>query len=205
MEKEEKHLKIYEEKLVKIEEDYYKIINDKENKYDKLEELKNIIEQCNIFENKNVGYLKLLNSVEKEDTFIQNLKKYEGSITSKLINENFKKYENIINKIDALHKINSLIISIADLNSYILPEQEERLEKIIYEIKSQKKYKLNFQLLPSDNLELYLFTLYQVICSSIYEKINQLKVNNLDKYESKEEKLYDSEKDERDFIDDRLL
>ena len=76
MEKEEKHLKIYEEKLVKIEEDYYKIINDKENKYDKLEELKKIIEQCNIFENKNVEYLKLLNSVEKEDTFIQNLKKY---------------------------------------------------------------------------------------------------------------------------------
>ena len=194
MEKEEKHLKIYEEKLVKIEEDYNKIINDKENKYDKLEELKKIIEQCNIFENKNVEYLKLLNSVEKEDTFIQNLKKYEGSITSKLINENFKKYENIINKIDALHKINSLIISIADLNSYILPEQEERLEKIIYEIKSQKKYKLNFQLLPSDNLELYLFNLYQVICSSIYEKINQLKVNNLYKYESKEEKLYDMKK-----------
>ena len=130
MEKEKKHLKIYEEKLVKIEEDYYKIINDKENKYDKLEELKKIIEQCNIIENKNVEYLKLLNSVEKEHTFIQNLKKYEGSITSKLINENFKKYENIINKIDALHKINSLIISIADLNSYILPEQEENLKKL---------------------------------------------------------------------------
>ena len=36
--------------------------------------------------------------------------------------------------------------------------------------------------------------MYQVICSNIYEKINQLKVNNLDKYESKEEKLYDINK-----------
>ena len=191
MEKKEKHLKIFEEKLVEIEKDYNKIINDKENKYDKLEELKKIFDQCNIFEKYNIEYLKLLNSVEKEDTFIQNLKKYKGSLTSKLINVNFKKYENIINKIDALDKINLLILSIVELNSLSLPEQEEKLKKILYEIKSQKIYKLNFQLLPSDNLELYLFKLYQVICSSLYEKINELKVDNLKKYEINEEKLYD--------------
>ena len=194
MEKNEKHLKIFEEKLVKIKEDYNKIINDKENKCDKLEELKKIIDQCNIFEEYNIEYLKLLNSVEKEDIFIQNLKKYECSITSKLIDENFEKYKNIINKIDALKKINLLIISILNLKSLSLKDQEENLKKIFKEIKSQKIYELNFQLLPSDNSELYLFILYQVLCSCIYEKIKQLKVNNLDKYESKEEKLYDIKK-----------
>ena len=173
MEMKEKHLKIFEEKLVKIEEDYNKIINDKENKCDKLEELKKIIDQGNIFEEYNIEYLKLLNSVEKEDTFIQNLKKYEGSITSKLIDENFEKYKNIINKIDALKKINLLIISILNLKSLSLKEQEENLKIIFKEVKTQKIYKLNFQLLPSDNSELYLFTLYQVLCSCIYEKIKQ--------------------------------
>ena len=194
MEKNEKHLKIFEEKLVKIKEDYNKIINDKEKKCDKLEELKKIIDQCNIFEEYNIVYLKLLNSVEKEDIFLQNLKKYECSITSKLIDENFEKYKNIINKIDTLKKINLLIISILNLKSLSLKEQEENLKKIFKEIKSQKIYELNFQLLPSDNSELYLFILYQVLCLCIYEKIKQLKVNNLDKYESKEEKLYDIKK-----------
>ena len=75
-----------------------------------------------------IEYLKLLNSVEKEDIFIQNLKKYECSITSKLIDENFEKYKNIINKIDALKKINLLIISILNLKSLSLKEQEENLK-----------------------------------------------------------------------------
>ena len=176
----EKHLPIFEEKLVKIKEDYNKIINNKENKFDKLEELKKIIEQCNIIEEYNIEYLKELNAVEDENSFKKHLKKYEGSISSKSINENFEKYKNIINKIDAFDKINLLICSIINLNFLPLSEQTKELKNILNEIKSQKVYKLNFQLLPSDNLELYLFNLYQVFCSGILDKINHLKVNNLD-------------------------
>ena len=185
----EKHLEIFEKQLVKIKEDYNKIINDKENKDDKLEELKKIIDKCNIIEEYNIEYLKELNSVEDENNFIQNLKKYEGSISSKLINENFEKYKNIINKIDALDKINLLILSIVNLKSLSLLEQTKNLKNIFNEIKSQKIYTLNFQLLPSDNLELYLFNLYQIFCSNIYHKINQLKGNYFDEYEAEEEKL----------------
>ena len=166
-----KHLDIYEKQLVKIKEDYNKIINDKENKYDKLEKLKKIIDKCNIIEEYNIEYLKELNSVEDENNFKQNLKKYEGSISSKLINENFEKYKNAINKIDAIDKINLLILSIVNLKFLSLKEQTKNLKNIFNEIKSQKIYKLNFQLLPSDNLELYLFNLYQVFCLNIYDKI----------------------------------
>ena len=187
----EKHLDIFEEKLIKIKEDYNKIINDKENKYNKLQELKKIIAQCNIIEEYNIEYLKELHSVEGEDIFKENLKIFEGSISSKSINENFEKYKNIINKTDALDKINMLIISIINLDSLSLLEQEKELKNILSEIKSQKTYKLNFQLLPSDNLELYLFNLYQVFCKCIYEKINKLKVNHLHEYETEEEKMID--------------
>ena len=186
-----KHLEIFEKQLVKIKEDYNKIINDKENKCDKLEKLKKIIDKCNIIEEYNIEYLKELNSVEDENNFKQNLKKYEGSISSKLINENFEKYKNIINKIDALDKIKLLIFSIVNLKTLSLLEQTENLKNIFNEIKSQKVYKLNFQLLPSDNLELYLYNLYQIFCSNIYDKINELKANHFDDYEAEEEKLSD--------------
>ena len=142
-----KHLEIFEKQLVKIKEDYNKIINDKENKCDKLEKLKKIIDKCNIIEEYNIEYLKELNSVEDENNFKQNLKKYEGSISSKLINENFEKYKNIINKIDALDKIKLLIFSIVNLKTLSLLEQTENLKNIFNEIKSQKVYKLNFQLI----------------------------------------------------------
>ena len=181
-----KHLNVFEERLLEVEDQYHKIKNDKDNNIDKLEELKKIINKCNIKEKYNLAYLKLLKAFEEEKSFESDLQNYECTLSYGSINENFP---NIINKIDAMDKIKLLIFSILELVSLPKNIQEINLKNIFDRIKSEKLYKLNFQLLPSDNMELYLHNIYQVFRIFIVEKINRFKINELDRYENEEDNI----------------
>ena len=90
-----------------------------------------------------------------------------------------------------MDKIKLLIFSILELESLPKCFQEIKIKNIFDQIKSEKYYKLNCQLLPSDNMELYLYNLYQVFRISIVEKIKGFKINELDRYENEGDKIRD--------------
>ena len=169
-----KHLDVFEQRLKEVKEQYLKIQNDKDNKDDKFEELKKIINKCNIIEEYNLAYLKSLKEFEDDKNFKSVLENYECSLSIETIDENFPK---IINKIKAMDKIKLLIFSILELESLPKYFQEIKIKNIFDQIKSEKYYKLNCQLLPSDNMELYLYNLYQVFRIIILEKINRFQIN----------------------------
>ena len=183
-----KHLDVFEQRLKEVKEQYLKIQNDKDNKDDKFEELKKIINKCNIIEEYNLAYLKSLKEFEDDKNFKSVLENYECSLSIETIDENFPK---IINKIKAMDKIKLLIFSILELESLPKCFQEIKIKNIFDQIKSEKYYKLNCQLLPSDNMELYLYNLYQVFRISIVEKIKGFKINELDRYENEGDKIRD--------------
>ena len=186
---EKNRLKVFADELDKIKKNYDLIMrNKKKNKNDNFDDLKNIIDKCNIFESYNLEYLKSLKLLEKEEDFKSHLEKFEGSISFKSMESTFP---NIINKISAMHKIRDLIHRIVNLEAITIQQREIELKKIFNKIKSQKLYKLNFQLLPSDNIELYLSNLYQVFGRCILSKIKEYKINELNKYAKKEEQDYD--------------
>ena len=182
-------LKIFADKLNEIKQRFLEIINNTdEKKGDKFEEMKKIVDECNIFESYNIEYLKLLQLIEKEKDFKSNLKKYEGSISLKSMDKAFPK---INDKISSLDKIKILIYRIINFESMQIKEKEKELKKLFDEIKSEKLYNLNFQLLPSDNMELYLYNLYQIFERCIYAKIKEYKNNELTEYINKEDENYD--------------
>ena len=185
---EKNRLEIFNKRLNKARNDFKILLNDKNNKKDKLEELKKIIDECNIIEDYNIEYLKILKEFEEEEIFKLNLLKYEGSISEKKINENFPK---IIVKISALDKIKLLITKILNLNSLTIKEREEEVKDILSQIKKIKLYKLNIQLFPSDNMELYIFLIYQMFCGNISNKIKEFKIDSLIQYKKDEDKKYD--------------
>ena len=182
-------LKIFADKLNEIKQRFLEIINNTdEKKGDKFEEMKKIVDECNIFESYNIEYLKLLQLIEKEKDFKSNLKKYEGSISLKSMDKAFPK---IYDKISSLDKIKNLIYRIINFERMQIKEKEKELKKLFDEIKSEKLYNLNFQLLPSDNMELYLYNLYQIFERCIYAKIKEYKNNELTEYINKEDEKYD--------------
>ena len=139
---EDSRLGLFQYKLNRIKEDYDKIKNNKGKKEDILEELKTIIDQCNIFEEYNLKYLESLKSVETEKNLNVYLEKYEGSITSNKFNETFPNKKDRIIKISPLKKIQLLIFDIINLEGLSKPEQEIKLKSIFEKIKSIKIYKL---------------------------------------------------------------
>ena len=181
-------LDVFEQKLKEANQNYLKVKDSKDKECDKLEEFKKIIDKCNILEAYNLDYLRLLKSFEDENSFKLDLQKYECSLSSTSINENFPK---VIHKIKAINKIEALMKSILKLGTLSVKNQEIELKKIFEQIKSEKVYRLNCQLLPSDNIELYLNILYNVFGKCISEKINEFVINNLELYENEEDKESD--------------
>ena len=163
-------MEIFRKKLEKNKIDFEEIINDKSNKKDKLDELKKIIDDCDIIEAYNIEYLKYLKEFEEKNKFKSDLEKYEDSISKNKIEENFP---NVIEKINSLDKIKILIFQILNLKDLQAEQKEIELKNIFDKIKKEKLYKINFQIFPTDNLELYIFLLYQMFCGNIYNKINE--------------------------------
>ena len=114
--------------------------------------------------------MEYLKELKKEDNnlFREELEKYEDSICE----ENLKK-EFGINKISAIDKIIKLISEIAGLVFFKIVELKKELKNLFIKLKevNNKKFKLNFQILPLDNKELYLNILYEILCASFYNKI----------------------------------
>ena len=52
-------------------------------------------------------------------------------------------------------------------------KNQEALEQILMELKTQSKnaFKTNFQLLPFDNIKLFLNKVYDIFCENIYVQI----------------------------------
>ena len=102
-----KRLKIYEDKLNLYKKQFNEIINGSNN--DKLEDLKKIIDNCNIFEEFNLEYLKLLKNFESKERFEKDLKKYEVTLSDENLNKYFKEfYNNNINNTNNIYNIHNI-------------------------------------------------------------------------------------------------
>ena len=178
-----RRLVIYENKLNEIKKEYIESVQKKE---DKLKYLKKFIEKCNIFETYNLEYLREL---KKEDNtlFKEELEKYEDAICE----ENLKK-EFGISKISAFDKIIKLISEIAGLFFFNNLELKKELKNLFFKLKevNNKKFKLNFQILPLDNKELYLNILYEILCVSFYNKIRDFEDIGFNQFEKEIYKNY---------------
>ena len=209
-----KRLKIYEDKLNDYKKKFNEIINCNNN--EKLEELKKIIDNCNIFEQFNLEYLKVLKNFENKENFEKDLKKYEVTISDENLKKYFKEFynnnTNSITNITSIHTSKKIQLIIAQLITLQFslslnkegqkdnitpkidePKNQETLEQILMELKTQSKnpFKTHFQLLPFDNIKLFLNEVYHIFCENIYEQIKSFsKFNN---YKTNEEKQIDDD------------
>ena len=64
-------------------------------------------------------------------------------------------------------------------------ELKKELKNLFFKLKevNNKKFKLNFQILPLDNKELYLNILYEILCISFYNKIKDFEDIGLNQFE----------------------
>ena len=124
-------LNIFKEKIMNVSKVYEEM--KKDNSIDKLEELKKIIDDCNIFEKYNIEYLKLLKQIEKEEIFKNNLEKFECTLTEDKIIKNF--YEFRKSKIESIDKIKIIMEELSTLNF----QTDKEKELVIKNLFSQKK------------------------------------------------------------------
>lgn len=179
-------LNIFKEKMMNVSQVYEEM--KKDNSIDKLEELKKIIDDCNIFEKYNIEYLKLLKQIEKEEIFKNNLEKFECTLTEDKIIKNF--YEFRKSKIESIDKIKIIMEELSTLNFQTDKEKELVIKNLFSQKKKEKQYNLNCQLLPLDNIELYSFNIYQLFLINIFDKINNFEIKNLSQYENEIDKNY---------------
>lgn len=183
-----KRLDKYEKKLENLRESFkkIKILNDDNNK---LEELNNIINECNIIEEFNIEYLKVLKKVNEKD-FGNNFNKYKLSLTKEAIIENsLGTKEDKSNAVDRIRELFTqiIVLKICDNND----TKQNDIQKIFKQLRFAKKenYDINFQILPMDNIELYLNIFYQLICANLYERFERYSF--FDNYKKNEDQLYD--------------
>ena len=76
--KKKERLEFYDIKLKEAYEDFNKI---QKKSNDKLDDLKKLVDKCNILEEFNVEYLKELKKIEKKEIFQKSLELYEESLS----------------------------------------------------------------------------------------------------------------------------
>ena len=71
-------------------------------------------------------------------------------------------------------------------------ELKKELKNLFFKLKevNNKKFKLNFQILPLDNKELYLNILYEILCVSFYNKIRDFEDIGFNQFEKEIYKNY---------------
>ena len=183
-------LSCYEVKLIKIKKEF-----EEYEKQPNFEKIKYIVDNCNIYENYNIKYLEELKNKD-EDEFKKALEYYEESIRPEILQKKFSMVklsgkEKILANINRLRSICQTVCK----GEYLLLLEEivtffEELEKV-----DKSNFKKNFQLLPSDNLELYINIINKIFCQKIlkiflYFRINEdIKQNELDILGKQYEKL----------------
>ena len=179
-------LEEYQKKLNEVSNSFNEFMKKKEIQ---LEDLKLIIEKCNIFEKYNIEYLKILKKKVNFEDFKKELKKYHDSISEKKMTENFP---NIIEKKNATDRINMLIYDTLNLYYFKNLELENKIKELLDRIENEhkNKFKINFQLLPLDNVELFLNEIYWLLCENLYEKINEFQNIDIDEYDNEQNKTY---------------
>ena len=188
-------LKIYEDKLKDIKEDFKKLKTTKfKNTKEKIRYLKGIKKKCNIFEDINRSYLcavqeNIKDSKDKEK-LKKKLKKYEPSISKKCFNQYF---HNSIDKVPPNIKFKKLFERLVLIGKNIDSKGAlDYLTDLLVDYKETHFYSLNFQLLQEDNRELYLNKLYNIAFLKIVTFIDELKDNDTDNYNDKDKKEYTS-------------
>ena len=183
-------LDAYEQELNKAY-DSFKVTKLKGESIEKLNDLKNLIEKCNIIEEFNVEYLKLLKKFEPNN-FQKSLQYFEPSLSVEAIKNNFP--DEKIDKISALNKFKLLFTNIMKLKDADSNQIYEELKSIFAKFKEIKfnRYKINFQILPLDNIELYLNILYLTIYSNLKERIETF--CSFYNYKENKDKIYDEDK-----------
>ena len=155
--------------LKKAYEDFNKIKSENNNK---LEALQDIIDKCNIIEEFNVEYLKELKKIKKQDDFKKSLEFYEESLSKEAIEKNFSDAK--IQKVSAINKIKLFLSEMICLKDLANDEKYIKLKNIFDRFSEKIKnieYKINCQILPLDNIELYLNILYRTIYIDFFETI----------------------------------
>jgi hypothetical protein len=75
-------------------------------------------------------------------------------------------------------------------------ELENKLKHLLDIIKNEykQKFKINFQLLTLDNVELFLNEIYWLLCANLYEKINEFQNIDINEYNNEKNKTYGKSK-----------
>ena len=175
-------LDIYNEKLKEIENDF-KIYKNNPN----LQQIKKIVQKCNIFEKYNIIYLEELKKSCSESDFEKEFEAYKDTISEEELKKHFQ-----IEKINGKDKISLLISNLILIFEYINKEDMIGLQKAVKILLCNANealidYRINFQLLPLDNLELYINTLYRIFYCKIFGAINSLESDNNYTEKGKEE------------------
>ncbi len=188
-------LSYYELKLEEIKKEF-----EEYQKQPNFEKIKHIVEKCNIFENYNIKYLEELQKKEggDEEEFRKSLEKFKDSIRPEILQSKFS-----IEKLCGKENIRASINRLISVSQMICKDEKTLLlEEIITFIEEMEKvtksnFTTNFQLLPSDNLELYLNIINNIFCTKINktllvfsnkENINQNELDDIKEQYKKNEK-----------------
>ena len=175
-------LDIYKKQLQEIENEF-EIYQNSPN----LEKIKSIIQKCNIFEKYNIAYLEELKKASSKSDFEEELEIFKDTISSEEMKNRFQ-----IEKMKGKDRITMLINNLILIYQHLCQDDNIGLQMEVKKLldhanKAMTNYKINFQLLPSDNLELYINTLYRLFYSKIYEILNELELHDNYTEEEKEE------------------
>jgi len=188
-------LSYYELKLEEIKKEF-----EEYQKQPNFEKIKHIVEKCNIFENYNIKYLEELQKKEggDEEEFRKSLEKFKDSIRPEILQSKFS-----IEKLCGKENIRASINRLISVSQMICKDEKTLLlEEIITFIEEMEKvtksnFTTNFQLLPSDNLELYLNIINNIFCTKINktllvfsnkENINKNELDDIKEQYKKNEK-----------------
>ena len=161
-----KRLRICQDKLNQIKDDFKNYKKDPD-----LEKIELIVKKCNIFEDINIKYLQELKKIESPK-FDEKFKELKSSISAKKIKEIFSE-----EKLSAIETIQSYLKRLNEFCKIQENSEKELLFQSTHIFMSTLKedsevlIKPNFQLLPSDNLELYMNILYRIICAKLYMRL----------------------------------
>ena len=175
-------LDIYNEKLKEIENDF-KIYQNNPN----LEQIKKVVQKCNIFEKYNIIYLEELKKSCSKSDFEKEFEVYKDTISKEELKKHFQ-----IEKINGMDKISMLISNLILIFQYINDENMIGLQIAVKNLLCNANealidYRINFQLLASDNLELYINTLYRIFYCKIFRELDGLELDNNYTEKGKEE------------------
>ena len=191
-----KRLMYYENELNSIKKNYEEYLANPN-----LSKIEDVVKKCNIFEDYNVKYLEEIQKQKDEALFQKILEKYQDSISSEIMQKKFS-FSKLNGKDNIKAIINRLIIIGQKVYHRKFESLQEEIATFVEELEKVyfSRFKINFQLLPSDNLELYLNTINRIFCGKIlakliaFEEHKNFEQKDIDYIKEKEKELQIKEK-----------